>query len=159
MKFLSIVVLLFVTSTASANEAFKGLSVYPFVYVRHFELQPETHDGNLDYFALSKSYKRNDWNFGNGFGTFIDTYYERALFVFTDISHDNYNYGSFKPVLNLHCAYKGHSYNEPGRKLQCYPLFKLRIGKEKGLFTNIIPIPKVGDVTNGLVAFEVGYKF
>ena len=113
----------------------------------------------LGFFAVSKTYKKNAWSLESGAGTFVDTYHKRAYIVFSDISHENYQYGLLRPVLNVHCAYKGHSYNEDNRKLQCFPLFKLRVGKNKGLFTNIIPIPKVGDVTNGLIAFEIGYKF
>jgi len=151
--------LLLVTTANTSADLLDDVSLYPLGYVRHFKVQPETHDGNLSFFAASKSFKKNAWTFENGAGTFIDTYHKRAYIVFSNISHDNYKYGLFTPMLNVHCAYKGHSYSEDNRKLQCYPLFKLRIGREKGLFTNIIPLPKIGDITNGLVAFEVGYKF
>jgi len=162
MKSLSLFVLsalLLITTANTSADLLDDVSLYPLGYVRHFKVQPETHDGNLSFFAASKSFKKNAWTFENGAGTFIDTYHKRAYIVFSNISHDNYKYGLFTPMLNVHCAYKGHSYSEDNRKLQCYPLFKLRIGREKGLFTNIIPLPKIGDITNGLVAFEVGYKF
>ncbi len=158
MKFIATILLLITTLSTSAN-LLDDVSLYPLGFVFHFEVQEETNDGNLNYFAASKSVKRNDWIFENGAGTFVDTYHKRAYIVFSNISNNNYKYGLMTPMLNVHCAYKGHSYTEDNRKLQCYPLFKLRIGREKGVFTNIIPLPKVSDITNGLVAFEVGYKF
>lgn len=147
------------STTNLSADLLDDVSLYPLGIVKHYKVKPETHDGNLSYFAASKSIKKNSWTFENGAGTFVDTYYKRAYVVFSNISHDNYKYGLLTPMLNIHCAYKGHSYTKQNRKLQCYPLFKLRIGRDKGLFTNIIPLPKVGEVTNGLVAFEVGYKF
>lgn len=162
MKVLSLFTLstlMLLTTANTSADLLDDVSLYPLGYVSHFKVQPETHDGNLSFFAASKSFKKNAWTFENGAGTFVDTYYERAYVVFSNISHDKYKYGLLTPMLNAHCAYKGHSYTKKGRKLQCYPLFKLRIGREKGLFTNIIPLPKIGDITNGLVAFEVGYKF
>jgi hypothetical protein len=158
-KYLYAVVVFLITMSGYSAELLKDVSIYPIGIVKHFKVQAETNDGNLNYFAASKSIKKNKWTFENGAGTFVDTYHKRAFVVFSNITHDRYKYGVFTPMLNVHCAYKGHSYKEDNRKLQCYPLFKLRIGREKGLFTNIIPLPKIGDVTNGLVAFEVGYKF
>lgn len=151
--------LVFTSLNGNSSELFKDLSIYPLGYVRHFELAPKVNDGNLNYFAVSKTRKKNAWRFESGVGTFVDSYHKRAYIFFSDISHENYQYGLFRPVLNVHCAYKGHSSNEDDRKLQCYPSFKLRVGNKKGLFINLIPIPKVGGVTNGLMAFEIGYKF
>ena len=162
MKSFSLLILstlLLITTTNTSADLLDDVSLYPLGYVRHFKVQSKTHDGNLSFFAASKSIKKNAWTFENGAGTFVDTYHKRAYIVFSNISHDNYKYGLLTPMLNVHCAYKGHSYTKHDRKLQCYPLFKLRIGREKGLFTNIIPLPKVGTITNGLIAFEVGYKF
>lgn len=159
VQFFSFLVLLLASNNTYAKEPTKSISIYPIGIVKHFELRPETNDGNLNYFAASISHKKNVWNFENGIGTFIDTYHKRAFVTFTDISHDRYRYGLLTPVINFHCAYKGYSYSSNKRRVQCYPLFKVRIGKQKGLFTNIIPLPKIGDVTNGLVAFEIGYKF
>ncbi len=159
MIFLRYLVLLLAMSNTYSSELLKDISVYPIGIVKHFKVEPQTNDGNLNYFAASKTIKRNAWNFENGAGTFVDTYHKRSYIVFSNISQDRYKYGIYTPMLNFHCAYKGHSHTEDNRKLQCYPLFKLRIGREKGLFTNIIPLPKVGEVTNGLVAFEIGYKF
>ena len=147
------------TQSGYSKDNLSGVSLYPIGIVKHFKVKPETNDGNLNYFAVSKTYNKNDWNFENGAGTFVDTYHKRAYIAFSNISNDNYKYRLITPMINLHCAYKGHSYSADDRRLQCYPLLKLRLGMGKGLFTNIIPLPKVGDITNGLVAFEVGYKF
>jgi hypothetical protein len=159
MKLLFISIALLIAGNGYSTERLKDVSLYPLGIVKHFKVQAETNDGDLNYFAASKTYKKNAWSFENGAGTFVDTYHKRAFVAFSNISHDNYKYGIFTPMLNVHCAYKGHSYTADDRKLQCYPLFKLRIGRDKGLFTNIIPLPKIGKITNGLVAFEVGYKF
>ena len=159
MKLIYLSIVILITGNSYSKELLKDVSVYPIGIVKHFKVQAETNDGNLNYFAASKSIKKNAWTFDNGAGTFVDTYHKRAFIVFSNISHDNYKYGLLTPMINVHCAYKGHSYKADDRKLQCYPLFKLRVGRDKGLFTNIIPLPKIGNITNGLVAFELGYKF
>ena len=155
--FLPITVL--VTGNAYSKELLKDVSIYPIGFVKHFKVKPETNDGNLNYFALSKTVQKGDWNYENAIGTFKDTYHQRAIIAFSNISHDEYKYGWLTPMLNLHCAYKGYTHKKDKRKFQCLPAFKLRVGGEKGLFTNIIPLPKIGNITNGLVAFEIGYKF
>ena len=159
MKLLFLFVVLIVTGNGYSTELLKGVSLYPMGFVRHFIVKPKANDGNLDYIAGSKSSKKDGWTFENGAGTFIDTYHQRSYMIFSNISHDNYKYGIYTPMLNVHCAYKGYSYSKDDRKIQCYPSFKLRIGRDKGFFTNIMPVPKVGSLTNGLVTIEIGYKF
>lgn len=159
MKFVFLSILLLVTGNVYSKELLKDISIYPIGFVKHFKVKPETNDGNLNYFALSKTYQKGDWTYENAVGTFVDTYHQRAIIVFSNISHNDYKYGLVTPMLNLHCAYKGHTHKIDERKLQCLPAFKIRVGRDKGLFTNIIPLPKIGTITNGLVAFEIGYKF
>ncbi len=158
MKKLLIAVLIFANSSLYADND-NSISVYPFGGTFHFTPRSITNDGNLNYLAVSKSYKKNRWNFENGVGTFIDSYHVRSYIAFTDISHARYKYGLITPMINLHCAYKGIEHTSNKRDVSCYPAVKLRIGKEKGVFVNVTPIPPLGDLTDGQLSFEVGYKF
>jgi hypothetical protein len=148
-----------VSQKGYTQNTLEDISIYPFGGTYHFNRTPKNNDGNLDYLGISKSIKKDSWMFENGVGTFIDSYHLRSYIVFSNISYDTHKLGLLKPMLNLHCAYRGYSYNNDDRRIQCYPALKFRIGKEKGLFTNITPIPKIKGLTDGQITFEVGYKF
>ena len=45
------------------------------------------------------------------------------------------------------------------KRLICFPTLRLRIGRRKGIFMNLTPVPKIGNITNGFIATELGYKF
>ena len=79
--------------------------------------------------------------------------------MFTDISHDSFYFFYIRPVVSLSCMHKGNSYERDEMKSRCAPLLKIRIGDEKNLFANIVPVPYVKGVTNGWIAVEVGYRW
>jgi len=110
LKILSMLILFFsLTQNGLASELLKDISIYPLGGVSHFKPKPVTNE-TAKYFAISKTIKNdNGWQFENGIGTFKDSYHQRAYMVFSNISHENYRYGLFTPMLNLHCAYKGHT--------------------------------------------------
>ncbi len=121
---------------------------------------PDTFEGNMKYVGASADYERNNWQYENTVSTFVDSYHQRSFMLTSNVSHKSWlYYGYFRPMIGLNCAYKGYSHDHEKRRWLCTPPLKLRVGKETGLFANIMATPKIGDITNGLVAAEVGYKF
>ena len=51
MKFLFLSALLLVTGSSYSTELLKDVSLYPLGIVKHFKVQAETNDGNLNYFV------------------------------------------------------------------------------------------------------------
>lgn len=161
-QYVQVFFLLLVTSNICAEEAkrdIKDYTLYPFGATFHFKVSSETNDGNLNFLAISKTTKKNNWNFENGIGTFVDTYHTRSYIAFSDISHDNYKYGFITPMLSANCAYKGYKHSTKKRRIQCFPLLKFRLGNNKGFVLKIAPMPKVKKITNGQISFELGYTF
>ncbi len=110
-------------------------------------------------FGYSREYQVDNWQLEPGINTYIDSYDKRSYTAFADISHEIFSFSYFRPMLSLSCMYKGNSYDSDEMEFRCYPLLKIRIGGEKNLFANIIPVPYVSGVTNGLIAVEVGYRW
>ena len=158
MKFI-VIISLFLTTNTYSVDMFKGVSLYPFGIVKHFEPVEETYEGNMKYFAISKIIDYEDWCFEIGGGTFIDSYELRSYRVFTNISHKDYTWGILTPMLAIDFYSKGEEYGSDKRTQIIVPSFKLRVGDEEGLFMNIHPVPKISDITNGFIAIEFGYKF
>ena len=134
-------------------------SVYFLGLASHADPNPKTHEGNMWLLGYSREYQVNSWQLEPGVNSYIDSYDIRSYTVFMDISHDDFKYTYFRPMLSLSCMYKGISHDNDEMAFRCYPLLKIRIGGETNLFANIIPIPYVSGVTNGLIAVEVGYRW
>lgn len=121
---------------------------------------PDTNEGNMEYFGFSQDFERNDWLYENTVSTFVDSYSVRSYMLTSNVSHKSWlYYGYLRPMIGLNCALKGYSHEHKKSRWLCTPPLKLRIGKETGWFANVMATPKVGDITNGLVAAEFGYKF
>jgi len=121
---------------------------------------PDTFEGNMRYIGVSQDFERNNWQYENTISTFTDSYSQQSYMLTSNVSHKSWlYYGFLRPMIGLNCAYKGYTHDEDKRRWLCTPPLKLRVGKETGLFTNIMATPKIGDITNGLIAAEVGYKF
>lgn len=157
MKPLLIIPLLFLAPTFAHGEV--KHSIYFVGYVRHLKPTPETHQGDMNFLGYSMELRKNEWQFEPGINTYIDSYGKRSYSVFTDISHEAYAYPYFRPLLGLSCMYKGTDYGSDKMAAQCFPLLKFRIGEETKLFANITPVPRIGDLTNGFFAVELGYKW
>lgn len=138
---------------------FKNTSLYFAGAVKHFDTADENRDGNMALIGFSKDLQWNDWLFETGAASFIDSYHVDSYMLFSNVSHKNYTYAWFRPTIGLTCAYKGEELRDLSRDWICAPIPKVRIGKDKGLFSSLAFIPKFGDVTNGFVGIEVGYKF
>ena len=128
-------------------------------YTRHFKPSEFTHEGNMQYVGYSKEFNHDKLNFDTGVSTFIDSYGKRAFVVFSDISNSDYRFGYFQPILALACTRKGKGYDTDATQSSCFPLLKVRVGSENGLFVKITPIPPIGNVTFGSISFEFGYKW
>jgi hypothetical protein len=144
-------------NTAQANTPQNN--IYFFGAADHLKGHAGQNNGNMDLFAYSRDYKKGNWNFENGAGTFVDSYHKRSYIAFSNISNDRIKTKYVQPVIGLNCMYKGKSYNSDEMQTVCSPPIKLRIGKQKGLFAYLTPVPKIKGVTNGFISLEVGYKF
>lgn len=158
MKFILMINMLLITNLYS-TEWWKGVSIYPFGIVKHFEPVDETYEGNMEYFAISKTFKNEDWSFELGGGTFIDSYALRSYSIFTNISYQEYTWGIFTPLLSIDFYYKGEEYNSDNREPIIAPGLKFRFGYEDGIFITIQPVPKIKNLTDGFIAVGFGYKF
>jgi len=150
---------IFLLSNLYGSEFLKNITLYPFGYVKHAKPTPLTNEGSMDYFAISKMFSHEKWNFDTGVGTFVDSYSIRSYKVFTNISYSEYKWGFLTPIVSMEFYSKGEAYGSSNRHQFLYPSFKLRVGEEDGLFMYIQPVPKLGTLTNGFVAVEVGYRF
>jgi len=159
MSKLYITIILLLTSSLQGKDILNNYNLYFFGIVQHFEPTPKTNEGDVHYFAISKTTPINLWELENGLGTYIDSYHIRSYKFFTNISHKEYSYSIFKPLIGFEINYKGKSYTSTKRRIIVAPTIKFRIGKNKGLFTNILVVPKIGTLTNGFTALGFGYKF
>lgn len=158
MRSLLLVIALSFFSFAYADKK-DNYSFYFTGLLYHFDTAPENNDANMDYFAFSKDFRKGNWLFENGAGTYLDTYYKRSYLVFSNITHDRFRKEWYSLMLSLNCTYKGKELDSNKRETICGPLAKLSIGKRKGLFSNVTLMPKHEDLTNGFVGIEFGYKF
>lgn len=162
MKLILFPFFLIIIGSPVYGDRFSGYNLYFTGSVKHFNTlntASDVKEGNMELLALSKDYKKGNWMFETGFGTFIDSYHIRSYMFFSNVSLDRFTYNWFKPILSLGCTYKGKEHHSDKRKIICASLPRLRIGKHKGLFTNVTLIPKYKKLTNGFIGIEFGYKF
>lgn len=160
MDFNKTILAVVIASTGTACTTVPSGSVYVAGLSKHTNSDhPNTYEGQMKYFGISRDFKRNDWLYENTVSTFVDSYRLRSYMLTSNISHESWlYYGYLRPMIGLNCAYKGYSHDHDSRRWLCTPPLKLRVGKETGFFTNIMATPKIGDITNGLIAAEIGYK-
>lgn len=154
-----VIVLLSITSLTCGCSHLDGYSIYPFGWVKHFEPQGETNEGNIEYLAISKELKKGKWRFDTGAGTYVDSYNLRSYGIFSDISHERFTWKWFTPIVSLVCTYKGVEYGSDEMRIKGGPLPKLRFGRDTGVFIKVSGIPRVEGLTYGFVMSEFGYKF
>jgi len=136
-----------------------GVTLYPFGYIKHRQPTPLSHEGNVEYLAVSKEVKKGNWSFDTGFGSYIDSYGKRSYIAFSDVGHQDFRIGILQPTISLNCQYKGEDYGSDEMRLICSPPLKFRLGRVDGPVLKITPVPKIGTLTNGVISFEFGYKF
>ncbi len=113
----------------------------------------------MRYVGYARDYEKDDWNFENGVNTYRDSYGQQSYTVFSRLSHDDYRLKYLVPEISFNCSYKGKSYYNDDMKLICSPPLSFRVGADSGLFAHITPVPKLGDLTNGFIMAEIGWKF
>ncbi|WP_295387499.1 hypothetical protein [uncultured Thiodictyon sp.] len=113
----------------------------------------------MEYFGLSKAFQYKKWRFDAGANTFVEAYSQRSYDLFINIAHADFRYSYFTPMLGLNCAYKGVKNGTNNMGVFCFPMPKLRIGKDSGLFALISAIPLFPPYTNGYAALELGYAW
>ncbi|HJV25596.1 MAG TPA: hypothetical protein VJ673_07905 [Aromatoleum sp.] len=134
-------------------------SIYFYGYLKHADPKPTAHEGGMDLFGLSKELHSGPYQFDTGIKTYVDTYGKRSYAIFSNVSHENFRYGLFTPMLGLTCTYKGEDYGSDKMRVYCLPLPVLRIGEKKGLFADLSALPHVGHYTNGWASLELGVKW
>ena len=139
-------------STGASSFYFLGLN-------HHADPTPRTVEGNMNYVGYSREYEKDNWDFENGVNTYEDSYGRQSYTVFSRVSHDRYKTKYVVPVVSFNCSYKGRSYDNDSMKVICSPPVSFRVGAEKGLFAHITPVPKLGNLTNGFIMAEIGYRF
>lgn len=154
-----ILILFILMMTLSFAEDNEKQSIFFAGYLKHRQPIPQTHEGFISFLGYSREYTKNKWKIEPGINTYVDSYSLRSYTAFVDISNDAYAYKYFRPILNLSLMYKGIGYNSDEMRVKLIPLVKFRIGGDTKLFANIIPVPPVGNDTNGFVAIEFGYKW
>jgi hypothetical protein len=139
-------------STGASNIYFLGLD-------HHASPTPRTVEGNMNYVAYSREYEKEEWGFENGVNTYEDSYGQQSYTIFSRVSHDRYRTKYVVPVVSFNCSYKGKNYTSDDMKLLCTPPVSFRIGADRGFFTYITAVPKLGNLTNGFIMAEFGYRF
>ena len=159
MKTILLTLTLLFSTTSYAEDFYQDVNVYFLGLVKHFEPTDKTNEGNMQYFAVSKSVTPEKWTYEGGIGTYKDSYSIRSYMVFVNISNDDYRYGIFQPLLGLQVQYKGVDYVSDDMQVIAFPTLKLRIGAKDGFFADVMAVPKLGTVTNGFASLEFGYRF
>ena len=159
MKTMLLILTLLFSTSSYAEDFLKDYNVYFFGLVKHFEPTDKTNEGNMQYFAVSKSFTSEKWTYEGGVGTYKDSYNMRSYILFANILNDDYRYGIFQPLIGLQVSYKGVDYVSDDMKVIAFPTLKLRVGAKDGFFADIMAIPKIGTITNGVVSVEFGYSF
>lgn len=130
-----------------------------FGFVKHARPTPQTHEGNMDYMSIGRTNHYKNFDFENGIGTYMDSYNKHSYVLFSNVSNNKIRSKYINLAIGLHCSFKGVDYGSDKRKWVCSPPLKVRVGSKKGLFAYITPIPKIGSLTNGLLAIESGLRF
>jgi hypothetical protein len=134
-------------------------SFYFFGYLKHVKDDPRNHEGNMRLFGVSKEMHYGDFQFDTGVNTYRDSYRRQSYTIFSNISHEDYRLKYLTPMLGVALTNKGKDYDSSERQTYLLAVPKLRIGAREGLFIDISGLPKIGDITNGWVALETGYKW
>lgn len=135
------------------------MSIVFYGHLRHVVNDPRNNQGNMELFGVSRDLEYNHFRFDTGVNTYIDSYRMRSWSIFSNVSHDSLNYGLLTPMLEIGITNKGKDYGSHERQTYPFIIPKIRIGERTGLFADISGLPKIGTITNGWVAFELGYKW
>jgi len=108
-------------------------------------------------YARELCYKK--FMFDTGVATYVDSYDVRSFAFFSNVSYQEFHYKILTPMLEIGVTNKGNDYDSNERQTYPYIIPKIRIGARDGFFADISGLPKVGDITNGWVGIELGFKW
>jgi hypothetical protein len=128
-------------------------------FLKHVENDSRSKEGYMELFGYSRELCYGKFMFDTGVNTFVDSYEMRAYSLFSNISYMDFHYKIFTPMLEVGVTNKGEDYDSTERQTYPFIIPKVRIGAREGFFGDISGLPKIGDITNGWVALEVGYKW
>ena len=134
-------------------------SIYFFGYLKHVVNDSRNKEGYMELIGYSRELCYGNFIFDTGVNTYVDSYDVRSYSLFSNVSYENFQYKIVTPMLEMGVTYKGKDYDTS--EMQTYPFVipKIRIGAGSGLFADLSGLPKIGDITNGWVALELGYKW
>ena len=158
MKKIYFMLILLISNAYTEDVFAKDYSIYFLGLVKHLEPTSKTHEGDMGYLAISKWKDYDSFSLEGGLGTYKDSYNLRAYMLYINLANDTFSYGVLKPMIGAMLQSKGVKYNSNKRKVILTPSLKLRVGQNDGLFMNIMAVPKIGKLTNGLYSVEFGYK-
>lgn len=137
----------------------EGWSVHFYGYLKHVNRPPGYREGGMDYFGVSKGASYEAFQFDSGANAFIDSFGKRSFTVYSDVSHDNFRYEMFTPMVRLACMKKGKGINTDEMETTCFPAPKIRIGARTGLFADVTLVPKIEGFAAAMGMVEFGYKW
>ena len=134
-------------------------SIIFFGYVKHVIGDSRNKEGYMEPIGFSRELYFRKFMFDTGILTYVDSYNARAYAFFANVSYDDYRYKIVTPMLSIGITNKGDSHDTDSRQTYPFIIPKIRIGAREGIFADFSGLPKIGDITNGWVALEVGYKW
>ncbi len=134
-------------------------SIVFFGYVKHVVNDSRNKEGYMAPIGYSRELCYGKFAFDTGVITYVDSYNVRSYALFSNVSYEGFHYGIMTPMVEIGITYKGKDYDT--NEMQTYPFIipKVRIGARDGFFADFSGLPKIGDITNGWVALELGYKW
>lgn len=134
-------------------------SIYFFGYLKHVVNDSRNKEGYMELFGYSREFCYGKIIFDTGVNTYIDSYDIRSYSLFSNVSYEDFHYKIVTPMLEIGVTYKGKDYDTSEKQTYPFVIPKIRVGAQDGLFVDFSGLPKIGDITNGWVALELGYKW
>lgn len=134
-------------------------SILFFGYAKHVVNDSRNKEGYMESIGYSRELCYEKFTFDTGVYTYIDSYDVRSYALFSNISYEDIRYKLLTPMIEVGVTNKGEDYDSDKRQTYPFIIPKLRLGAEEGIFADFSGLPRIGDITNGWVAIELGYKW
>lgn len=134
-------------------------SLYLLGFVSHVVNDSRNKEGYMELIGYSRELFYGKFIFDIGINTYVDSYYVRSYTLFSNISHTDFQHKWVTPMFVVGVTNKGEDYDTDERQTYAFIIPKIRFGARDGIFADISGLPEIGDITNGWVALEVGYRW
>lgn len=134
-------------------------SIIFFGYAKHVVNDSRNKEGYIEAIGYSRELCYGKFMFDSGIATYVDSYDVRSYALFSNVSYEDYRYKLLTPMLEIGVTNKGEDYDSDERQTYPFIIPKIRIGAGDGFFVDFSGLPKIADITNGWVMFELGYKW